>query len=54
MATGPGIVFQTRVYKDGIGMRDRVVHLELKEETENVNALYLGFGLEMEKMGNVI
>ena len=33
----PGVEFETGVYKDGIGMKDKVQIWALKEETENVN-----------------
>ena len=46
----PGVEFETGVYLDGVVKR---IWKEIKEETENVNAMDVEIGLEMEKMLNV-
>ena len=40
------------VYKDGIGMKDKVESWAIKEETENVNVKDVEIGLEKERMLN--
>ena len=41
-----------RVYKDGIGMKDKVESWAVMEETKNVNVKYVEIGLEIERMLN--